>query len=89
MRKALVCISARLDSAEELAQELRGCGEVKEVFLVQGVYDVVAKIEGETIDDIVDFINRRIKRLSRVEHTLSLISCEHEKRAEENDVILV
>lgn len=89
MRKALVCICARLDSAKELAQELRACDEVKEVFLVQGVYDVVAKVEGETIDEIVSFINRRIKRLSRVEHTLSLISCEHEKRAEENDVILV
>ncbi len=89
MRKALVCISTSLDSVEEVAQELKACNEVKEVFLVSGVYDILAKVEGETLDDINNVINRRIRRLSKVHSTLSLLLLEPEKHAHENDVILV
>ncbi len=89
MPKALVCINTNLNSAEEVAQELRACEEVKEVFLVHGVYDVVAKVEGETLDDVVSVINRRIRSLNKVQTTLSLMLLEPEKHVHGNDVILI
>ena len=89
MRKALVCINTSLDSVEEVAQELRACDEVKEVFLVHGVYDILAKVEGETLDDLTNVINRRIRSLSKVHSTLSLLLLEPKKSVGEKDVILV
>jgi DNA-binding Lrp family transcriptional regulator len=89
MRKALVCINTSLDSVEEVAQELRACDEVKEVFLVHGVYDILAKVEGETLDDITSVINRRIRSLRKVHSTLSLLLLEPKKSVPEKDLILV
>ena len=84
-------IDTNLYSAEEVLQELRACEEVQECFMVTGVYDIVAKVEGETFDQLVDIINRRIKRLFQVQETLSMIIVESEKneQKQENGVIVV
>lgn len=91
MPKALVLIDTDLYSAEEVLQELRACEEVQECFMVTGVYDIVAKVEGETFDQLVDIINRRIKRLFQVQETLSMIIVESDNTAQEqeNGVLVV
>jgi DNA-binding Lrp family transcriptional regulator len=91
MPKALVLIDTDSYSAEEVLQELRACEEVQECFMVTGTYDVVAKVEGETLDQLVDVINRRIERLFQVKETLSMIIIEPEKAAQEqeNEAIVV
>jgi DNA-binding Lrp family transcriptional regulator len=87
MRKALVCINTTLYSAEEVVQELKTCQEVKEVFLVHGVYDVVAEVEGESFDDLVNVINKHIRSMNQVQTTLSLMVIDPQKPLEENDAI--
>jgi len=91
MPRALVLIDTHFYSAEEVLQELRACEEVQEAFMVTGVYDIVAKVEGKTFDSLVDIINRRIKRLFQVQETLSMIIVESEKTAQEqeNNAIMV
>lgn len=91
MPKALVLINTDPYSAEEVLQELKACEDVKECFMVNGAYDVVAKIEGETFDSLVDVINRRIKRLFQVQETLSMmiVDSEGKARGQENGVIIV
>jgi DNA-binding Lrp family transcriptional regulator len=89
--KALVLIDTDLYSAKEVLQELRACEEVQECFIVRGVYNVVAKVEGETFDALVDIINRRIRCLFQVQETLSMIIVESEEtaREQENGVIVL
>jgi len=89
MPKALVLIDTDSYSAKEVLQELRACEEVQECFMVTGAYDVVAKIEGETFDQLVDVINRRIKRMFQVQETLSMIIVESQRNEQENGVIVV
>jgi len=79
MPKALVLIDTDSYSAEEVFQNLKACEDVKECFMVTGVYDVVARVEGETLDQLVDVINRRIESLFQVKETLSMIIVEPEK----------
>jgi DNA-binding Lrp family transcriptional regulator len=85
MPKALVLIDTNPYSAEEVLQELRACEDVQECFIVTGTYNVVAKVEGKTFDQLVDVINRRIKSLFQVKETLSMIIIEHEKTAQEQE----
>jgi DNA-binding Lrp family transcriptional regulator len=90
MPKALVLIDTDSYSAEEVLQELRACEEVQECFMVTGNYDVVAKVEGKTLDQLVDIINRRIEHLFHVKETLSMIIIEPETDPEqENEAIVV
>jgi DNA-binding Lrp family transcriptional regulator len=91
MPEALVLIDTGASSAEEVLQELRACKEVQECFTVTGAYDIIAKVEGETFDQLVDVINRRIKRLFQVQETLSMIIVESERteQKQENGVIVL
>jgi DNA-binding Lrp family transcriptional regulator len=91
MPKALVLIDTDPYSAEEVLQELRACKEVKEAFMVTGVYDVVAKVEAATFDDLVGIIDRYIKGLFQVQEMLSMLIVESEEigKEQENGAILV
>jgi len=91
MPKALLCIKTNLYSAKEVLQELEACDEVQEAFMVTGEYDIIAKVEGETFDDLVDIINRRIRNLTQVREILSMLMIDSKKPAQEqeNGVIVV
>ena len=88
MAKVLVCINTDVDSAKEVVQKLRAFKDVKEVSLVCGVYDIIAKVEGETIYEVSKFINRRIRKLDKVKSTLSLLLLDA-KFSPEREQILV
>jgi len=77
MREAFVCINTSPDSVEKVFTELKACKEVKEAFRVYGVYDIVAKVSGESIEDLSNIIDTRIKRLDEVQTTLSMLMIEH------------
>ena len=57
-------------------KELKGTENVKEVYVVYGVYDIVAKVEGETMEKVKETITWKIRRLDRVRSTLTMIVVE-------------
>lgn len=73
---AFVLINADLGAEEELVRELKGIEYVKEVYVVYGVYDIVAKIEGETMEKVKETITWKIRRLEKVRSTLTMIVVE-------------
>ncbi len=89
MPRALVCINTDLFSAEEVLDELRACEGVEEVFRVHGVYDVIAKIHGETTENLVDIVTRHIKRLRNVQTAHTMLIIEPEKPTYQKEVLLV
>ena len=91
MPKALVLIDIGLYSAEEVLHELRACKEIKEAFIVTGVYDVVAKVEAASFDDLVGIIARYMKRLYQVQELLFMLIVESKEieKEQENEAILV
>jgi len=73
---AFVLINADLGAEEELVRELRGIDHVKEVYVVYGVYDIVAKIEADTMEKVKETITWKIRRLEKVRSTLTMIVVE-------------
>jgi len=76
MPKAFVLVNAELGAEDSLIKELRGIENVSEVYVVYGVYDIVAKIESDTMEKVKETITWKIRRLERVRSTLTMIVVE-------------
>lgn len=76
MPMAFVLINADLGAEEQLVKELKGIENVKEVFVVYGVYDIVAKVEADAMEKVKETITWKIRRLDRVRSTLTMIVVE-------------
>ena len=75
MTMAFVMLNAEVGSEDELVSELRKLNNVREVYPVYGVYDIVAKVEAETMEQLKEVISR-IRKLNRVRSTLTMTVME-------------
>ena len=73
MPMAFVLINAEIGSDDEVLQTLKKISNVKEAYLVYGVYDIVAKVEAETMEKLKDLVTWHIRRLDKVRSTLTMI----------------
>jgi DNA-binding Lrp family transcriptional regulator len=89
MPEAFVCINASPDSVEDVFQELKACDDVQEAFMVHGVYDIIARVNGETFEDLNNIIDRRIKRLSQVQTVLSILMIPSKAPITDGELLLV
>ena len=76
MHKAYIFANAEIGKENELIQELKKIKNVKEVFIIYGVYDVVVKIEAETMEELKMVVTSQIRKLSNMLSTLTLIVSE-------------
>ena len=53
--------------------DFKAIPEIKEAYLVYGVYDIVSRIEAETMEHLKDTISWKIRRLDKVRSTLTMI----------------
>lgn len=73
---AFVMINAELGSEKALIKELRSIEGVVEANEVYGVYDIVVKVELPSMDRLKEVISRRIRGLSGVRSTLTMMVIE-------------
>ena len=76
MPKAYVLINTVPDVEEEFLQELRKIEGVREATSVYGIYDFVAKVEGDSLEKVKETITWRIRRLRDVRASVTLIAVE-------------
>jgi DNA-binding Lrp family transcriptional regulator len=74
--KAFVLINADLGAEEELVAELKKITNVTEVYVVYGVYDLITKVEADTMEKVKETITWHIRRLEKVRSTLTMIVVE-------------
>ena len=79
MEKAYVLLTVEIESGKEVLNALDEIPDVKEVHQLYGVYDFIIYIEAETLQELKDLINDRIRGIRKIRSTLSLI-CIKEKR---------
>ncbi len=76
MPTAYVLINADLGAEEDLVKQLKEIEYVTEVYVVYGVYDVVAKVEAGQMEVVKETITWKIRRLDKVRSTLTMIVVE-------------
>jgi len=73
MPLAFVLVNADLGAEDELVRELKSVEHVKEVYTVYGVYDIIVKVDAETMEKVKETITWKIRRLDKVRSTLTMI----------------
>ena len=67
MPSAFVLLNTELGSEDAI---------VREVFQVYGVYDIIAKVESDTMDKVKETITWKLRKLTGVKSTLTMIVME-------------
>lgn len=62
----------KADGTHLTLEDLRKIDEVKEVYLAHGAYDLIAKVSGESFDQLREIVYTRIRNLSNIKSTLTL-----------------
>ena len=73
MIKAVVLVTIDAGREEEAMSNISKIEEVKKAFQVYGVYDVVAEVEGKSLDDIREVIVKKVRRVPGVRSTITMI----------------
>ena len=73
MAKAFVLINAEIGAEDEVLKELKDMAEVKEAHVVYGVYDIITRIEADTMDELKEIVTSKIRGLDKVRSTLTMI----------------
>jgi DNA-binding Lrp family transcriptional regulator len=73
MPKALVLINVESGSEDEVLKELKKLESVEEAYTSYGVYDLIAKIKADTMEQLKEAVTRKIRALNKVRSTLTLI----------------
>jgi DNA-binding Lrp family transcriptional regulator len=71
-RNAFVFITTNSEASKKTLEDLKQIDCVSEVYLSHGVYDIVAKVTGESIEHIREGALRKIKDISNIRSVLTL-----------------
>ena len=73
MATAFVLINAEMGEENRVHMQLKEIPEVKETYMVFGVYDIIARVQTETMQELKDGLSWKIRRLDKVRSTLTMI----------------
>jgi len=76
MVTAFVLINAETGAEEEIIAALKKMSGVVEVFFVYGVYDIVTRIESDTMKELKEVTIKNIRKMDKVRSTLTMIAME-------------
>ena len=79
MHKAYVLINTEPKNMEKVVATLEQLDSVVEIFPVYGVYDVVAKIQAETMEKLKDIVTWKVRSLESVRSTITMLILEDKK----------
>jgi len=76
MPTAFVLLNVEPGGEEEVLQSLKAIPEIKEAYRVYGVYDTIVKLEAESAVKLKELITWKIRRLSKVRSTLTMLAVQ-------------
>ena len=71
-RKAFVFITTEPEACKTAFEDLKQLDCVSEVYLSHGVYDIVAKVNGESLEHLREGVLRKIKNITNIKSVLTL-----------------
>jgi DNA-binding Lrp family transcriptional regulator len=73
MPTAYVLINTEIGFEEDVLRELKRTPNITEAYVVYGVYDIVAKVEAESMDRLKEIVTWKIRQLEKIRSTLTMI----------------
>ena len=79
MPSAYVMFNISSGSEDLVLEKLRSIAEVQEAFFSYGIFDLVVKIETDSMEQLKELISHRLRAITNVKSTLTLIQVEERK----------
>jgi len=79
LAQAFVLINSEVGAEDALIEKLKKIENVVEVHSVYGVYDVVVKVETDTMEKLKNTIHWKIRGVDKVRSSLTMIVMEGKK----------
>jgi len=79
MPTALLLVSVDKGSESEVLEALKKIDAVEEAYMVYGVYDIVAKVEADTMGKLKEIVTWHVRRLDKVRSTTTMMMIEETK----------
>ena len=76
MAEAYILINCEIGSEEDVITALKSIDGIKEVHGTFGAYDILAKIESSTVEDLREPITWKIRKIEQIRSTLTLMGIE-------------
>ncbi len=77
--KAFILIEIAVGKTKEVITALKQLGVVKSVDTVTGPYDIIAIVEGETINDIGDLVTAKL-HIAGISRTVTCLSITQDQK---------
>jgi len=75
---AFVFITTEPAAMVEVLKEVKAVDGVEEAEMVHGVYDIVARVNVDTLDKLKHIISNQIRRINKVKSTQTLLAVPEE-----------
>jgi DNA-binding Lrp family transcriptional regulator len=77
--KAFVFVNVEAGSEKEVLEHVREIPEVKASYLVYGSYDIVAKVEADSMDHLREIITSKVRKVGNIRSTITTVVMEAKK----------
>jgi len=76
MPSAFVLLNVEGGSEDSVLKQVKNIGAVKEAYVSYGVYDLLIKIKTNTMEELKETVTHKIRSISQVRSTLTLMTVE-------------
>ena len=73
MPSAYVMISTELGSEEQVVKALKALPQIKETYIVYGIYNLITKVEFTDRQELSEIIIRKIRGTPGIKNTITLM----------------
>lgn len=73
---AFILVNVEAGADKEVLENIRKIPEVKQAYMVYGVYDIVAILEADTLEKLRECVTKKIRQLDKVRSTMTMIVIE-------------
>ena len=73
MTSAFLFINAQFLFVEDVINKLKEIPEIVDVYKVQGIYDIIARVNSDTEEKLKELVSERIRRIDRITGTVTVI----------------
>ena len=73
MTSAFLFINAELLFIEDVINKLKAVPEIVDIYKVQGIYDIIARVNSDTEEKLKELVSERIRRIDKITGTVTVI----------------
>ena len=73
MTSAFLLINSEFLFTEEVMNKLKEIPEIVDIYIVQGLYDLIAKVKLNTEEELKELVSERIRKVDKITGTVTVI----------------